>query len=102
MKQKWLLFPACEKANEEMVELILKSGGNPSRGNNYGVTPLQEAVQNQNVSMCKQLVEAGAKIWTKNTYGIEALYTAAQGGWTEVLKFLIKQGEFHQDSGGLY
>ena len=101
MKQKWLLFPACEKANEEMVELILKSGGNPSRGNNYGVTPLQEAV-GKNVSMCKQLVEAGAKIWTKNTYGIEALFTAAQGGCTEVLKFLIKQGEFHQDSGGLY
>lgn len=91
-----MCVPACEKANEEIVELLLKSGGNASRGNIEGITPLQEAVRNRNVNMCKLLVEAGAKTWAKNTYGIEPLFTAAQGGATEALNYLIKHGKFLQ------
>lgn len=81
-----------------MVELILKSGGNVSRANTTGVTPLHEAVMNRNVSICKLLVEAGANIWAKNAYGIEPLFIAAQIGAKELLSFLIRHGKFHEDS----
>lgn len=81
-----------------MVELILKSGGNASRGDAAGVTPLHEAVGSRNVRMCKLLVEAGAQIGAKNVYGIDPVFTAAQIGDTELLSFLIRHGEFHQDS----
>lgn len=90
-----VLLPACEKNNEKMVELILKSGVNVSKGNAEGVTPLHEAVGNRNVSICKLLVEAGAKIGAKNAYGIDPLFTAAQIGVTEILRLLIRYGECH-------
>lgn len=92
-KPSLLIYTACEKPNEEIVELLLKSGASPIRACIQGGTPLHEAVRNKNLEICKMLVQAGAKLCAKNIYGIDSLFTAAQCDAVDVLNYLILKGK---------
>lgn len=84
---------ACERPNEEIVELLLRFGASPTKTCIQGGTPLHEAVRNKKLEICKILVQAGAKLWAKNVYGIDSLFTAAQCDAVDVLNFLICKGK---------
>lgn len=88
-----MIFTACEKANEEIVELLLKFGATPRKACVQGGTPLHEAVRNKKLKICKMLINAGAKLWARNVYGIDALFTAAQCNAVDELNYLIYKGK---------
>lgn len=88
-----MIFTACEKANEEIVELLLKFGATPRKACVQGGTPLHEAVRNKKLKISKMLIKAGAKLCARNIYGIDSVFMAAQCNAAEVLKYLIYKGK---------
>jgi len=88
-----VFFTACEKPNEEIVELLLRFGALPSKACIQGGTPLHEAARNKKLEICKILIQAGAKLLAKNVYGIDSLFTTAQCDAVDVLNFLICKGK---------
>jgi len=67
---------ACLKGNKDMVNMILKFGGNIYTKNKYGDTPLHSAIRISNEELIRFLLFNGSSIFEKNTLGESPLFTA--------------------------
>jgi len=76
----------------EMVEALLSREANPNLLNNFGASPLGEAVKAGNVALVKMLLDAGADPDAANADGQTPLMLAARTGVVEVGKLLIEAG----------
>lgn len=75
--------------NEEILELLLSAGANPSISEKKsGVTPLLTASEKGYLEVVKSLVAAGAELSTeKDLKGRSAVLVAAEQGNVDILKF---------------
>jgi ankyrin repeat protein len=67
---------ACLKGNKDMVNMILKFGGNIYTKNKYGDTPLHSAIRIGNEEIIRFLLFNGSSIFEKNTLGESPLFTS--------------------------
>lgn len=67
---------ACLKGNKDMVNMILKLGGNIYTKNKYGDTPLHSAIRDANEELIRFLLFNGSSIFDKNDLGETPLFTA--------------------------
>lgn len=67
---------ACLKGNKDMVNMILKLGGNIYTKNKYGDTPLHSAIRVANEELIRFLLFNGSSIFDKNDLGETPLFTA--------------------------
>ena len=86
---KWnLLF----KGHDEIVEILVKHGGNIEDVIVNGWTPLQLASHYGHCNIVKFLINSGAKIQTKNANGWTPLHTATSKGHENIVNILIDLG----------
>ena len=77
-------------------------GATVNKGVQYEQTPLHEAARLGHQKICRKLLEAGARIDGSDVNGIKPFFTAAQNGQTDILTFLIENGECYTDWHILY
>ncbi|MGK0297139.1 MAG: ankyrin repeat protein [Gammaproteobacteria bacterium] len=78
--------------NQEITELLLRTGAKPNVANDYGITPLFLAVKNRNAVMVDALLEGGANPNATLWSGESPLMTAAKTGVNEVVNALLTHG----------
>lgn len=83
---------ACRSGFEELVDFILRHGGNVNMMNPEGFTPLMWASMEGNLTIAKMLLDAGANINALNNDGRTALMLASKKGNESVVDLLIKFG----------
>ncbi|KAM4632843.1 ankyrin repeat and SOCS box protein 2-like [Polymixia lowei] len=86
------LFKACERANEQIVAILLKHRALVNMSCSQGSTSLHEAARQGQVEICKMLLESGTNLGATNIYGIQPFFTAAQNGNVDIVNFLIIKG----------
>ena len=62
------LFFACRHGNEDVVQMLLKTGANKNRLDECGHTPLYEACKNHRLWAVQKLIEAGADMERAGTF----------------------------------
>ena len=83
---------AVRDGDVERVREWLKSGGKVNNNNKYGLTPLMEAAQNNQVAVVDLLLDSGAEIDKANKNGETALMEATEYGHVAVVKLLLERG----------
>jgi uncharacterized protein len=86
------LLWATYKVDRELVRALLKAGAKPNITNNFGATPLTEAVKLGDVDLVRMLLEARAEPDSANQDGQTALMLASSIGSLEIAKLLIGRG----------
>ncbi len=81
------LFLACQRGNQEQVELLVGMGADVNK-DCYKWTPLHAACKNGSIKIVELLVKKGANIWVQDRTGKTAYDIASEEKKTELLKFL--------------
>jgi len=88
-----VLCRACDRKQDEIVDILLKNGADIDSRTDLGATPLVLAsVHKENVKILELLIDAGAEIDAKDDFGRTALIYAAGFGDAEMVKFLLDKG----------
>jgi len=83
---------AANRDDAEILELLIRAGGNVKAANRYGVTPLWLACINGNAASIEMLLKAGAEANTVLPEGETALMTAARTGKVDAVNMLLRHG----------
>lgn len=75
---------------DELVELLLKAGANPSYINSYGETLLHQAVEKNNTKIVQLLLKHNIEINHQANDGDTALHEAVKDNNEELIKMLLK------------
>ncbi len=86
------LISAALKGYIEIAEKLIKEGADVNGLKMSQNTPLNAAIDNENVEIVKLLIDAGADINAMDNYGNRTLYDAANNNNTEIAKLLINAG----------
>ena len=86
------LLWATYKVDHELVRALLKAGAKAKVSNQYGATPLGEAVKLGDVDLVRMLLEAGADANSRNEDNQTALMLAASSGSLMIAELLISRG----------
>ena len=86
-----------------VVKALLAAGAPINCPDNYGVTPLLQAVRGGNIAFVKQLLAAGADFQHPCYEGARPLYYAVKAGEIKMVRYLLELGEDvnarHQNGG---
>jgi len=74
------------------VQNLLNSGMDPNAQDEYGYTPLIEAVIEENLSLVKLLLANGATVHGEDILGCTPLQWAADSAHEVIVKFLLEKG----------
>lgn len=87
---------ASRSGHLEIIKLLLEHGADLNVKDNYGSTPLHEAVRKHdpNLDVVQWLMENGADAHIKDNYGETAFQSACKLGRFELVKSLIDNGAF--------
>lgn len=85
-----LLFWEVSFYDFELIELLLKNGANPNIQNLYQITPLINAVKNQNIKAVRLLLEYGADVSITTFDGKNAFNIAKNLKNKEIEKLLLE------------
>jgi len=92
-----LLKTAIYYKNLDIVKLFIKSGADPNQVNQFGNTPLSEAIEQNDAKIFKYLISKGARVKANPVFSY--VIKAAQKGNTEILKIVLRKGgdvnEYH-------
>jgi uncharacterized protein len=83
---------AANRDDAEVVDLLIRAGGNAKVANRYGVTPLWLAAMNGNAATIEMLLKAGADANTASAEGETVLMTAARTGKLDAVNVLLRYG----------
>lgn len=86
------LHNAVQMGNEDIVDLLLRSGADPCLRKRNGATPFIVAAIVGNVRLLKLFLSKGAKINEQDLHGFTAFMEAAEYGKVEALRFLYENG----------
>ncbi|CAI7581673.1 unnamed protein product [Penicillium glandicola] len=75
-----------------VTALLLERGANPSRGNDYNVTPLHCATSKVDTGLCEMLLQHGADLEPRTTRGMTPLHRLALCGSLEPARHLLQKG----------
>ncbi len=89
-----LLSAVFLSGNVQMIEALVKAGGDVNFANNHGETPLMWATNNGHLALLKLLLEAGADVNKVNRRGFTALMWACDrnGISSQFIEQLLKAG----------
>jgi len=76
-KKNELLFFASRNGNTEQAQLSIDVGANMNKEDDYGYTPLMNAVSRGHTEIVRLLIERGANVYSRNKNGVTA-YTLAR------------------------
>ena len=76
----------------ELTQALLSREADPDSQNNYGASPLGEAVKLGHPALVKALLENGADVEAANADGQTALMLATRNGVVEVVELLLEYG----------
>lgn len=83
---------AAYENQPEVVDLLIRAGGNAKATNRYGVTPLSLASIKGNAAILERLIAAGADPNASLPGGETPLMTAARTGKADAIKVLLAHG----------
>ena len=83
---------AAVNGHIDVVKLLLESGGDPNRVNNYGETPLHLAARSRCVQAVKILIDAVADLNAPDKWGDSPLYYAVRNNHLDMVKLLLDAG----------
>ena len=83
---------AVRHEEAELVDRLIRAGGDVQAANRYGVTPLYLACLNGNAVVIEKLLKAGADANAAVREGERALMTAARTGKVEAARVLLAHG----------
>ena len=87
------LFAAATNGSAEMIEVLVKAGGNVNAADSTGATVLMSAATSGSESAVKALLGRGAKVnAAENSRGYTAAFFAAAAGRGNVLRALARAG----------
>ncbi|GMI48513.1 hypothetical protein TrCOL_g5911 [Triparma columacea] len=86
------IMNSCENGNVDILQLLIKSGGDVNKVSVNGFTPLIVASAAGSVTQVEILLKAGAKVDQIHSEGVTALMYAAASGHLDVAKLLVKEG----------
>ncbi len=86
------LAHAVYRDHVESVKALLDAGADPDLANDYGITPMNLAMENRSLSMVKLLLGAGADPNAANWSGETLLMTAARTGFADAMEVLLDAG----------
>jgi ankyrin repeat protein len=88
-KHSTFLIAAIQSGDTDLILRLLKLGANINNTNNYGNTPLHEAVLSEaNIDTIKTLLESGADKEIRNDSGETAEETAKIMGYKTIANFI--------------
>ncbi|XP_046393207.1 BRCA1-associated RING domain protein 1-like isoform X2 [Ischnura elegans] len=84
---------ACKKGILKQVQELIANGANPNVKDNFGWTPLHEAIQYSHIEIVKELIEKGrASVNTPGGENCTPLHKAVALNILEAIKLLLKYG----------
>jgi ankyrin repeat protein len=86
------LHQAAERANTDMVKLLLDHGAAVDGHDGYGNTPLFWAVWDNHTEVVKLLLDSGADANAKNSAGTSLVSKASEDGNNEIVALLTQHG----------
>jgi len=92
-----LLARAVASGNEDMAQILLRSGSDIESLDKLGKTPLIIAAEYGRLKSAEVLVNAGAHVLVKDTAGWSALMHACKNGHHLVVDYLVSNGAEMQD-----
>lgn len=87
-----VLFRAAQKAQPQIISLIVGSGVAIDERSDNGMTPLMAAIDNENVGAAWVFIQSGANVNAADVYGITPLMRAVGKGNVDLVRELIKKG----------
>lgn len=87
-----VLMKAAQKGTPDMISEIIKSGTDINTNGYQGITPLMNAIENDNNAAAWLFIQSGADINAADFYGITPLMRAVGKGNTDIVRELIKKG----------
>ena len=88
-------------ADSTTIEMLIKNGCEVNAKNKEGVTPLEIAVQNNNLQVIKLLADSDADIHSQNTHGVSPIKIALSLEENDILEAMINsKNVLSQDSNG--
>lgn len=87
-----LLHLAVEIRNQPAIHLLLQAGADIEARNNFGMTPLSNAVLCNHTAAIKILIRSGANPETKNKWHLNAMETAIHYGKGDAILALFDLG----------
>ncbi len=78
--------------SSEILDLLIRHGGDVNRRAQGGQTPLRHAVQMGRADLVQQFISAGAHVNAADDRGITALHTAAMVDQPEIVTLLLAAG----------
>jgi len=88
----YVMLAVAQEGYGEMLELLLKNGGNVEARSAWGNTPLLRAVPYNRVNSAAILLKSGADVNVKNELLNTPLHMAAARNFTEMATLLIDNG----------
>ncbi len=86
-----LLYNAIDAQEYEMVRFLVRHGADIEKPSG-DITPLMEAVVNNNLLIARYLLDQGASVDPVDRYGNTALFYAAKHGTLRLNKLLVQRG----------
>ena len=86
------LFSAVRVAAKGVVAALLEAGADPNFVDVDQMTPLTQAMMNEDTEIGKLLIQAGADVQPQGTVSCSPLYYAIALGQVHLVEFLIQQG----------
>ena len=86
------LICAAANGHVEVVQVLLESGANTERANNFQRTALHRAVRHGYWEVCRLLLDCGAKVDPLDDWKDTPLHDAALVGYLSVVKLLVDRG----------
>ncbi len=87
-----VLAHAVYRDHTESVKALLGAGADPDLANDYGITPMNLAMENRSLAMVRLLLDAGADPNAANWSGETLLMTSARTGFSEAMELLLDAG----------
>ncbi|MBU1218522.1 ankyrin repeat domain-containing protein [Myxococcota bacterium] len=81
---------ASQNGDPEILEMLIKSGGDKNSPDNSGLTPLHYATGNKNTKVLDYLIKSKASLTAKSSDGYDPFLYAVKGGSLENVEKLIK------------